>query len=79
MSVSRKHIEKIIAVLAKVGFAVFAPLTPQTKPHSKKTANAVHLLFANAHAQDNVSELIEKDFIFAVIQNKFTTFAFVIF
>jgi len=51
MSVSRKHIEKIIAVFAKVGFAVFAPLTPQIQPHSKKTAHAVHLLFANAHAK----------------------------
>jgi hypothetical protein len=30
----------------RVGFAVFATLTPQNQPHNKTTATAVHLLSA---------------------------------
>jgi len=48
-----------------LGLPCSLTLTPQTQPHSEKTATAVHSLFANAPAQDNVSGLVEKDFIFA--------------
>lgn len=34
------------AVACQVVFAVFAALTPPSQPHSKTTANAVHLLLA---------------------------------
>lgn len=53
----------LLKTVTQVGFAVFATLTPQIQPHSKKMANAIHLFLATL----------------TVIQNKFTTFAFMIF
>jgi len=47
-------------LLAKFGLPCSLTLTPQTKPHSKKTANAVHLLFANAHVQDREAKIDKK-------------------
>jgi len=54
--------KELSRLLIQVCFAVFAPLSPQSKPHSKTTATAVHLLFANALAQDNAWELDRKRF-----------------
>ena len=41
----------MVASLAKLVFPCSLTLTPKNQPHSKTTATAVHLLFANAHAQ----------------------------
>ena len=47
----------VIASLAKLVLPCSLTLTPQNQPHSKTTANAVHLLFANAHAQHRKGEI----------------------